>query len=335
MDGEGKRLPDPKEDAERLLLRAPSEAKAGDDVPAAEAALVLAEKEKIEPAPNAIDAMGRAIEDLCEAIRAALASPSINKFTEASRLCQIGHQLQRARAKSIEDFEKLAAEEAPAGGVAVGPVMAINNVGANNYAVGYGGANFQFVGAGAGEGEMAPIAAPRRNARLPPHVARDAQGNLVDRNPGEIRRDAAGNAVNEARGANGEIVDVLPLPAVPQIGDPINFGARDDAALRDPAVRRVMLAVEPAMQVQRVAGAAQAAESESEELKNLLEVRGKLPKERRAAIDARIDALVESVEARVLAGEQQKASKKVAAEMAAEGKKTNGKAPVVHPDVPR
>lgn len=320
MDGEGKRLPDP------------------DDVPAAEAALVLAEKEKIEPAPNAIDAMGRAIEDLCEAIRAALASPSINKFTEASRLCQIGHQLQRARAKSIEDFEKLAAEEAPAGGVAVGPVMAINNIGgANNYAVGYGGANFQLVGAGAGEGEMAPIAAPRRNARLPPHVARDAQGNLVDRNPGEIRRDAAGNAVNEARGANGEIVDVAPVPVAQQMGPNPFFGdvGRDDPALRDPAVRRVMLAVEPAMQVQRVAGAAQAAESESEELKNLLEVRGKLPKERRAAIDARIDALVESVEARVLAGEQQKASKKVAAEMAAEGKKTNGKAPLVHPDVPR
>jgi hypothetical protein len=320
MDGEGKRLP------------------ALDDAPAPEAAIVLAEEKKIAapaaPGATAIDAMGRAIEDVCEAIRAALASPSINKFTEASRLCQIGHQLQKARAKSIEDFEKLALEEGPAGGVAVGPVMAVNNIGANNYAVGYNGANFQFVGAGAAEGEMAPIAAPRRNARLPPHIARDAQGNVVDRNPGEIRRDAAGNPANEARGANGEVVDVPPLPEPP--GDFMNaIGGRDDPALRDPAVRRVMLAVEPAMQVQRVANAAQAAESESEELKNLVEVRGKLPKEKRAAIDARIDALVESVETRVLAAAQQKASKKVAAEMAAEGHKANGKAPLVHPDIPR
>lgn len=326
MDGAGKRLPAP------------------DDAPVPEAALVLAEEKKIKPASpveptptTAIDAMGRAIEDVCEAIRAALASASINKFTEASRLCQIGHQLQKARAKSIEDFEKLAAEEAAPGGAAYGPnIIAVQNGGNYNLAGNavYGG-NFQMVAGGVGEGEMAPIAAPRRNARLPPHVARDAQGNIVDRNPAEIRRDAAGNLANEARGANGEIVDVPPLPAVPQVGDPINFGARDDVALRDPAMRRVMLAVEPAMQAQRVTGAAQAAESESEELKNLLEVRDKLPKEKRAAIAARIDALIESVEARVLAGEQQKVSKKMTAEMAAEGKKTNGKAPLVHPDVPR
>jgi hypothetical protein len=286
--------------------------------------------------PAAIDAMGRAIDDVCEAIRAALASPSINKFTEASRLCQIGHQLQRARAKSIEDFEKLAAEEMAAGGAAYGPnIIAVQNNGANFNNVGYyGGANFQIAHADNGEGEMAPIAPPRRNARLPPVVARDAQGNVVDRNPGEIRRDAAGNAVNEIRAANGAIVDAPPLPEPP--ADFMNaIVGRDDVALRDPAMRRVMLAVEPAMQVQRVAGAAQAAESESEELKNLLEIRDKLPKDKRGAIVARIDALVESVEARVLAGEQQKASKKVAAEMAAEGHKANGKAPVVHPVVPR
>jgi hypothetical protein len=323
MDGEGKRLP------------------ALDDAPAPEAAIVLAEEKKIEepaaPGATAIDAMGRAIEDVCEAIRAALASPSINKFTEASRLCQIGHQLQRARAKSIEDFEKLAAEEVAAGGGAYGPnIIAVQNGYnmANNAIVGYGG-NFQ-IAHGGGEGEMAPIAAPRRNARLPPHIARDAQGNIVDRNPGEIRRDAAGNVANEVRAANGEVVDIPPLPPVPAEGDFMNaIGGRDDQALRDPAVRRVMLAVEPAMQVQRMANAAQAAESESEELKNLVEVRDKLPKDKRAAIDARIDALVESVETRVLAAAQQKASKKVAAEMAAEGHKANGKAPVVHPDIPR
>ncbi|HTQ41888.1 MAG TPA: hypothetical protein VMI75_03955 [Polyangiaceae bacterium] len=313
MNGAGKRLPAP------------------DDAHAAEAALVPAAKgEEMEAAPGrppAISAMDRAVEEICEAVRAALSSSSINKFTEAARLCQIGHQLQRARAKSLDDFEKLAGDEAAGAHAAPGLVIAAHNNMANNYVVGFNG-GYQ-VAAGGGEGDMAPIPAPRPQ----PLRARDAQGNLVDRDPGAIRRDPAGNLANEPGGGAGAAADAPPLPEPPALGPAFEFGGgRDDPLLRDPAVRRVMLAVLPAMQVQRAAGAAQAAESESEELKNLLEVRDKLLEDKRAAVDARIDALVESLETRVRAREQERASKALAAEMAAEGK-ANGKAPVVHPDV--
>lgn len=185
-----------------------------------------------EPRPPAAGPLDKVIDDLSEAVRATLEGPSVNKFAEASRLCQIGHQLQRAKAESLDDFAALEQNGYAQGGM-IGNVVYANNAGANMI-------------------DMAPIQGPRRR-------------------------------VANARGP--QVVGVV-------------GNAADDYALADPQTRRLLLMLEPLLQVQRGTQAAQAAQFEAEELRDLLTARGEVGEAARAVIERRIEALVENIETR-------------------------------------
>jgi hypothetical protein len=202
--------------------------------------------------PHALD---RAIAEVAEAGRAMLAGTGLNRFAEAARVCQVGHQLQRAKAESLEDFAALHADaDAHQAGV-----------------------NVLYAG-GAGMVDMNPIV---MGPRVGPHRAARWVGGM----------------------------------------------AQDDHALADPGTRRLLLLLEPMLQVQRGTQAAEAARSEATELKDLIAVREALEGEARQTIERRIAALVESIDMRSAA--------KRAQGQAAEGEREHGKLALVSADVPR
>src|SRR5271157_5053909 len=119
MNGAGNRLPAP--DAVPALASAVAAA-----APAPMSVVEVATAASMQP--PALGAIDKCVEDVCAAVRAALTSPSPNKFTEAARLCTIGHQLAKARAATVDEFEGLLGVAQPAANAP--GVIAFNNGGA-------------------------------------------------------------------------------------------------------------------------------------------------------------------------------------------------------------
>lgn len=161
----------------------------------------------------------KCIEGLSETIVEVLASKSPNKFLEVSRLCHIGQQIVKTKAKTVEDFVGIEGGQIQPG-------------------YGYNGANVVYGG-----------------------------GLAVYPQMGAARR----------------------------LG---HIGGRDNYDMADGGARRDALAIEPAMQVARELGASNTASNEANELKTLLELKDKVPEDKRAIIDNRINLLLESVETR-------------------------------------
>ena len=196
----------------------------------------------------------RAIDEISEAIRKALDSTGVNKFAEVSRLCKIGHQLQRALAEKLEDFAAMNVENQEARLINAFP---------------------------AARDEMAPI------------MVGNPRAAVVDANAGLFNP----------------------------------MGRNDDPRLGDPVMRKLLLTLEPFMQSHRGTQAAQVAQDEASELKDLVGLRDALNGEARVVIEQRIGALVESIKTRNAARVARRASE--------ERENGDGKLGLVSADVPR
>lgn len=103
-------------------------------------------------------------------------------------------------------------------------------------------------------------------------------------------------AMLEVDDAAEDRADIMPMPNRMQLN---NLAAYQfDGNNGNPDQRRARLALEPAAQVERERAAAEIATSEATELDRLTTLRDRLPEDRRAPIDTRINLLMTGLETR-------------------------------------